>query len=65
MKDWLIADVSLLDVHFQAWMLVVLGIPPGVGSSPFGQREVFAKVLALDVGAAAPSEHTATSGVIL
>jgi hypothetical protein len=27
MKDWLIADVSLLDVHFQAWMLVVLGIP--------------------------------------
>ena len=28
MKDWLIADVSLLDVHFQAWMLLVLGIPP-------------------------------------
>ena len=27
MKDWLIADVSLLDVHFQAWMLLVLGIP--------------------------------------
>jgi hypothetical protein len=27
MKDWLIADVSLLDVHFQTWMLLVLGIP--------------------------------------
>jgi hypothetical protein len=64
MGEWLIADVSLLDVHFQPWMLLLLGIPC-VGSSPFGQREVFAKVLALEVGAVAPSEHTATSGVIL
>ena len=27
MGECLIADVSLFDVHFQAWMLVVLGIP--------------------------------------
>jgi hypothetical protein len=26
MGEWLIADVSLLDVHFQVWMLAVLGI---------------------------------------
>ena len=26
MGEWLIADVSFLDVHFQAWMLAVLGI---------------------------------------
>ena len=26
MAEWLIADVSVLDVHFQLWMLLVLGI---------------------------------------
>jgi hypothetical protein len=44
MGQWLIEDLSVSDVHFQPWMLLLLGIPC-VGSSPFGQREVFAKVL--------------------
>jgi hypothetical protein len=26
MAEWLIADVSLLDVHLQLWMLLVTGI---------------------------------------
>ena len=26
MGEWLITDISLLDVHFQVWMLLVLGI---------------------------------------
>jgi hypothetical protein len=26
MGQWLIADVSLLDVHLQLWMLLVIGI---------------------------------------
>ena len=26
MGEWLVADVSVLDVHFQLWMLLVLGI---------------------------------------
>jgi hypothetical protein len=26
MGEWLIADLSVLDVHFQAWMLLVVGI---------------------------------------
>ena len=26
MGQWLIADLSILDVHFQAWMLLVTGI---------------------------------------
>ena len=26
MGQWLIADVSLLDVHVQLWMLLVIGI---------------------------------------
>ena len=26
MGQWLIADMSLLDVHFQLWMLLVTGI---------------------------------------
>jgi hypothetical protein len=26
MGEWLIADVSFLDVHLQVWMLLVLGI---------------------------------------
>ena len=26
MGEWLIADVSVADVHFQVWMLLVVGI---------------------------------------
>jgi hypothetical protein len=26
MGEWLVADVSVLDVHFQLWMPLVLGI---------------------------------------
>jgi hypothetical protein len=26
MGQWLIADLSVFDVHFQAWMLLVTGI---------------------------------------
>ena len=26
MAQWLIADISLLDVHLQVWMLLVIGI---------------------------------------
>jgi hypothetical protein len=26
MGEWLITDISLLDVHFQVWMLLVTGI---------------------------------------
>jgi len=25
MGEWLVADLSILDVHFQAWMLLVTG----------------------------------------
>jgi hypothetical protein len=25
MGEWLVADVSLLDIHVQVWMLLVLG----------------------------------------
>jgi hypothetical protein len=26
MREWLIADISLSDVHFQVWMVLVVGI---------------------------------------
>ncbi|MGA8650467.1 MAG: hypothetical protein WB677_07575 [Xanthobacteraceae bacterium] len=26
MGEWLVADLSVLDIHFQAWMLLVMGI---------------------------------------
>ncbi len=26
MRDWLVADLSVLDVHFQLWMVLVIAI---------------------------------------
>ena len=39
MGQWLIADLSVSDVHFQLWMLLVIGLSCSFGFSMFGQHD--------------------------
>ena len=65
MGECLIADVSLFDVHFQAWMLVVLGIPLCWFIAVWATRSVRQGSCPRSTNLTAPSEHTAISGVSL
>jgi hypothetical protein len=62
MGECLIADVSLFDVHFQAWMLVVLGIPLVLIHRRLGNEKCSPRFLPSKYEPHG-SQHTAISGV--